>query len=606
MQKIKPFKIFQVWTARLMLGVLLMSSVTPTRVEASPPRWAKKAGGATLSLTAEMARFFTASAVVTYWECVRTQDPVKCQIFLRSLEDIHTYAGFVIFVAASRATGFTTYHLTRGRFNGQFLGMAAGLFSSELYNEFREHPKVKELLASKDPQRYQQLLNELWQEFLANPEWWESKVPSLVGLIGGTIAGAMTIPLISKTAKGARVVLDLSKATQKSTVAYRAAQGLRKTEAWIRFYKKVVSGKVRNPAVWITGELGMMILFLKYSEWIENPARLWWNDQQGFSAFKEKFDFFENRMNLAEMIDPSFNWEKAAREVEIAWDDYRSAQILEAKMVQAEYQGELSRLDQQMITPYFYYLWFADRMRPDSDVIRENPFGWKPGTEEEIQNYLKSFFCGPTPDEAIQRSKSIWNMPIPGRAQDEIIPFRIAHEEKACEAPSVPWMDRSLDQSIFHKKRVELLSSGNNYEDLIEKAQSHMVELVEPLRASLIERYQSHLKETMLEVLESKDVRNSDPALKKGIIASYAQEEEYWKRKDQEFGSKTPIFKKALERVAIKQNTVEELKRYLEDFGAFQKQFEEELFADAFDEDPATGSIEKWKSFMLINKGASK
>lgn len=590
-----------------MLGVVFLSSTVHPKAYASPRQWVKNGQQATLSLTGEMVRFFTASAVITYWECVRTHDPIKCQIFLRSLEDINTYVGFTIFVAASRATGYTTYHLTRGRFSGQFLGMAAGLFSSELYHEFREQPKVQELLASKDPEKYQKLLYELWGDFLSNPEWWEGKIPSLIGLFGGTIAGAMTIPLLSKTAKGAEVLLDLSKATRKSTLAANTAQALKKTRAWIRFYKKVTHGKVSNPALWITGELGMMILFLKYSEWIEEPAQRWWSDRQGFAFFKEKYDFLQNRMNVAELVNPSFDWAKAVRDLEVAWDDYRSAQILKAKMVQAEYQGELTRLDQEMITPYFYYLWFADGMSPNSSIIQQNPFGWKPGNEEEIQKYLKSFFCGPSPDQAVKEAQVIWNMPVPGRAQNEIVPFKVADEERACEFSLSLWStEDSPDQIILHKKRVELLTSGKDYSELVEKAQGRLVEIVEPIRNSLIERYQKNLKETLLEVIDSKEIRDSTPAIHRGIIASYVEEESYWKHLDQEFGSRTPLFRKALERVRIKRDTVDELKRYLDDFGNFQKQFEEELFADAFDDDPAMASIEKWKSFMLMNRSASQ
>lgn len=600
------FQFIQAWTARLMLSVFLMGSFSTNKALASPKKWLKQGQKVSLSLTGEMARFFTASAVVTYWECVSTKDPVKCQIFLRSLEDVHTYAGFMIFVAASRATGFTTYHLTRGRFQGQFLGMAAGLFSSELYHEFREHPKVQELLASRDPERYQALLHELWNDFLSNPEWWEGKVPSLVGLIGGTLAGAMTLPVLSKTIKGARLVLDLSKATQHSSIAAQTAKTLRRTQAWLKFYKLVSAGKISNPALWMTGELGMMILFLKYSEWIEDPAQLWWADHQGFTPLKENFEKFEAKMNWAEFINPSFDLAKAVQEIETSWDDYRSTQILKAKMIQAQYQGELSRLDQQMITPYFYYLWFADRMRADSSVIVENPLGWKPGDPEEIQKYLKSFFCGPTPDQAVTRAQLVWNMPVPGKGQEEVIPYRVTQEDGTCEAFHAPWLSSSSTQDlIFHQKRLDLIRGKKDYAEQVESAQAKIIEIAEPIRHSLVERYQKNLKEVMLTVIDSQEIRDSTPAVHKGIIASYVEEEAYWKKWDQEFGKKTPVFKKALERVRIKQTTVDELKRYLVDFGNFQKQFEEELFMDAFDDDPAMDSVQKWKSFMLINRSAS-
>jgi hypothetical protein len=599
------FKRFEIWTARIMLVVLLLVSTGQGEAVASPRKWAKKSGHAVLSFTGEMARFYTATAVVTYWECARTRDPIKCQIFLHSLEDIHTYAGFAIFVAASRATGFATYHLSQGRLGGQFLGMAAGLFSSELYQEFREHPKVEELLASRDPARYHRILNELWQDFLANPEWWEGKVPNLVGLFGGTFAGALTIPLISKTARGSEVLLDLTKAKQKSALAVRAAKAMKKTRAWLRFYKLVASGRASNPALWLTGELGMMILFLKYSEWIENPARIWWNDRQGFHYFKEKLNVLESRMNPAEIVNPSFDWAKAVRDVELAWDDYRSAQILKAKTVQAEYQGELSRLDQQMITPYFYYLWFVDGMRSDSSVIRNNAFGWKPGDDEEVQNYLRSFFCGPAPDKALKRAQVIWNMPVPGHGQDEIEPFSVVREDRACEPLRAPWSDDSMDRILFHKKRVQLISSGKYTAEQVEDAQSRIIEHAEPVRKSLIERYQKSLKEVLLQVMDSTEVRSSVPALHKGILASCNEEEAYWKRWDQEYGSQTKVFREALGRVRQKQAVVQELRQYLVDSGNSQKQFEEELFAEAFAEDPARSSIQKWKSFMLINRSAS-
>jgi hypothetical protein len=200
-------------------------------------------------------------------------------------------------------------------------------------------------------------------------------------------------------------------------------------------------------------------------------------------------------------------------------------------------------------------------------------------------------------------------MPVPGRGQDEIEPYRVVPAEQgrqACAAPRAPWSQDSMDRIIFHKKRVGLVKSGKYTADQVEAAQARIIDLVEPIRNSLIERYQKQLRTVMLQVVDSREVRDSTPALHKGILASYAEEESYWKRWEQKFGAKTKVFRGALGRVEQKRQAVEELRRYLTDSGKFQNEFEEELFAEAFGEDPATGSIQKWKSFMLIDRSASQ
>ncbi len=361
-----------------------------------------------------MAEFYMAVMTINYWDCFRTKDPSICAAFIDSLKDPRTYAGFALFVVAANQTSSALQKIAKRNFFGiGSLGLAAGMFASDVFSGFAYNPLVEKYYETskiRDEEARSKLRNEilgeLWRTTFGDKNWYKDKVPDLVGLIAAASAtGVLFRYAPGSITKALGSTNNLIKFVNKG----KGLKALIKARRGIQAYEAVTAGLVvvwngsrivkMNPIVQIGSQLIHTIVFLKFADLIDEPLRAWWNRDEAADKLADSMDRLETflamyNVNVASLFNfsryddrrkrpPALNGEQfdlqlkeQIKKTQEAWDEYRNALLIKPYMVHGRFIGELGSLDDQLMNRYSYYLWIANGMDPNDEQWVSNQYNW--------------------------------------------------------------------------------------------------------------------------------------------------------------------------------------------------------------------------------------
>lgn len=618
-------------TARVAFGTLLgLASVFSAGAQGAAPELTSQFVGIPSTqnitaldkasfITADMAKFYLAVGVMKAWECARTQDPTLCHAYLESLKDPVGHIGFLLFIAANHSTGAGVRKLTGhhpvGQVAGSWLGLAAGMLVQDFFSEIYHHPLTKQYLAalkrppsSENTVAQNQLLNELWKLTLGDSKWWLNKVPDLTGLIGAATLSGLKVPVAMKT-------LDLSEKTLRFVSGAkgeiraigRARTGLRYYQAASMGFKLVWNGSklVRiHPLVAIGTQVVETVIFLNFAEWISEPAAHAWHRNGAVQALNQtRLDFYYGRSGKT--VDDN------AQALSKAWDDYRLVYSMDAQTVQARYLTDLQDLESQVTRLMTVAMWVGSGMDPESPLAQG-------GSEDEMQakanawEALYTFFCGDSVEHAVEPAQSFYGLPVPFRDRNVVHPFRIVkvRDEVAC-ASGAP-MHLLLDKA-----------RSGDFADELDRTFARLETLVDPLRKQIIARYETRIQESIVRSLTGRaGVALSDGSMMytlpetaatvtppDGILPAFDVEASHWASYARLNPALAGASQKALEEVAAKRKSAQELLDYVSAPRARRKIPQAVLDAEdmellaLFKDDKTEADWEKvvrfWRGFIL-------
>ncbi len=602
----------------------------------------------TADLGAEALKFYTAVASVSYWECYRSQDPTRCQNFLESLEDPATHIGFVLFVLGSRGTSAGLFKLSRGKYSGPYLGTIAGMMANDLFSELYTSPLFKEFLHLNSKkyssfearlERRQELASQLFGETLAQKKWWLDRIPSMVSLTGAAALSSLILPA---TAAGLGEAEDVSRALLKNE---RAAEAIAKIRKGIGAYRLAVrSGasvfrifEMRNPWAFLAGQVGEMVVFLNFSDWIEHPARKWWNETRSVHALNSAISSLRLKSEMVSAsgkVDLS-QFEERVREVERGWDTYRESQFIDPRKIQGEYLGVTSAMNVELRDYYLDYQWIMAGAPSDPEKVPEwqgsVPDGWEVNefghpVSEHAFKARRNFFCGEDPQNAAKAALHFHGVLVPGRG-DRVEPFRVATSAGKLVDKPVGKND-DLCAPIFNYgsgyelmmdfKRAEVLKS-RSFEVELDAAFWQAFQGLARIQSGIVSRYESRIRRSLVDALNGTEQGTPRDTVSvnrsnyfRGVLPSYRQELEYWRDFGRDFPALRSLADAAMDRTQRKSDAADALLNYLSNptsarksailaSGVFQAGDDVGLFED---ESSATSEdwqkiVQIWKAFML-------
>lgn len=615
-------------TARIALGIVLSFATVFSARAAEPepiPVVVSEAAAAPQDITAvqkmsfisaDMAKFYLALGVMNAWECARTQDPTLCRAYIQSLKDPVGHVGFLLFIAANHSTGAAVRKVTGGRISGSSLGLAAGMLVQEFFTEIYHHPLTKQYFDSlrrppsaQNEAQQKKLLNELWKLTLGDRKWWLNKVPDLTGLIGAATLTGLKLPATMKA-------LDL---TEKTIQFVRGSSGeiraIGRARDGLRYYQTAASGVklfwngtklVRiHPVVMIGTQVVETIIFLKFAEWISEPAAHAWHKNGAVQALNQKrLDFYYGR--------PGKTVDENAVALAKAWDDYRLVYTMDAQTVQSRYLAEVSDLTSQITRLSNVAMWVADGMDPYSTFAQgggDDPSKDKANPWEA----LYSFFCGPSVEQAIEPAQDFYGLPVPFHDRTIVHPFRIVKErdEVAC-APGAPL------QLLLDKLKKDA------YLNELDRSLAKLEFLTDPIHKKILARYETRVQESLVRSLTGQPgvaLRDGSMAYTlpretpasatppEGILPAFDVEAEHWRSYAALKPELRAASEKALEELMAKRHAAQMLLDYISGPAARRKIPQELLDAEdedllAFFKDEKTEAdwekvVRYWRGFIL-------
>ena len=381
------------------------------------------------AMTLDMAKFYWAVAAVEFTHCLTSNDSTGCTQFMESLKDPIGHIGFALFMKTNHMTVDFVQVVSRKRINpgmASYLGLSAGMMAQSIFQDIYYHPKVQELFRTmkiQDPTRRtaerKRVLNELWIDFTKNSgKYLFNKIPNVLGLLGAAYVSHKTVQalghLFTRSSRLVKFVFD--PATARTIIKYGA--GLVRQRQMIKAGIKLTwrgSRLVRvNPVVAIGSYMVETIIFLIWAPIIEEALVKHWDRanaliemSRGKSALQEAMDQNKSNTKVSE----------AAERVTKAYDRFRDSIMSKAEITKMRHLMSIQEVDKEFQKMLLYYEWLIQGMDRESDLYTLNELDFHEAglinSINEAADYAEGFFCGKSPNDAVERTIDVNGLPVP-------------------------------------------------------------------------------------------------------------------------------------------------------------------------------------------------
>lgn len=414
-------------------------------------------------ITTEMAKFYWAVAAVEFTHCLTSNDSTACTQYMQQLKDPVGHLGFVLFMKTNKMTLDMAQTLSRGRINpgmASYLGLAAGMMAQSVFQDLYFHPTVQALLKLHkihDPvtreRKRKELLNTLWKDFTQNSgRYLFNKIPDVMGLLGTAYVSHKTVQILGHLFKHSDRVIKFAFDKRTAQTIIRFGRGLYRNrqlaKAGIKFVFKGSKLVRVNPVVAIASYFAETVLFLVLAPIIEEEVTKHWDRgnaliqiSNGRSALKDLMDSGASNQAV----------EQVARVVNQGFDQFRKSIMNKAEITKMRHLQAIQDVDlkyQRMIT---YYEWLVQGMDYNSDLWTLNQEAFhETGLVNEINesnDYAKTFFCGKSPYDAVERTFDVHGIPVP---------FSYSYDFKY-DDNRTHYENMRLNEGFFRPTGIELL-----------------------------------------------------------------------------------------------------------------------------------------------------
>lgn len=244
----------------------------------------------------------------------------------------------------------------------------------------------------------------------------------------------------------------------------------------------------------------------------------------------------------------------AMGDVAKAWDNYRAALMMPASMAHSRHATEIVNIDTQQAQLFFSYVWLTQGKHTDDDdepwspgmntgdkTWTENSLGWHDMPYNVVRS-LKDFFCGRDVTDSLRKAIEYWSIPVPGWETNKVRAFRVVNDDRYCEKglPSNLTQKMAEDaaraacaygpnfcpasQAYLVSNPRKILSSSeirelylesvqrralaqNNYSKQLDEAFATHMNMIEPLRLSLIRSYERVVQKTLTHALTGQSTK---------------------------------------------------------------------------------------------------
>jgi hypothetical protein len=380
-------------------------------------------------MTLDMAKFYWAVAAVEFTHCLTSNDSTRCTQYMEGLKDPIGHIGFALFMKTNHMTIDLAQVVTRKRINpgmASYLGLATGMMAQTIFQDIAYHPKVRELFRTAtitDPvlrkQKRDKVLNELWIDFTQNSgKYLFNKIPNILGLLGSAYVSHKTMQalgsMFTRSSRLVKFVFDPK--TARTIIRYGA--GLVRQRQMIKAGIKLAwkGGRlVRvNPVVAIGSYLVETIVFLVWAPIIEEFLVKHWDRGNALLDISKAKD---SLVNAIEQGKETSDIEKEVGKLAKGYDRFRESIISKAEITKMRHLIGIQQMDAKFQKMLMYYEWLIKGMDYNSDL-------WTLNEQEYHSSHLitsindsvdnaNSFFCGKSPDNAVEREVDVNGIPMP-------------------------------------------------------------------------------------------------------------------------------------------------------------------------------------------------
>lgn len=413
-----------------------------------------------------MLHFFTAVAVTEFGACVLKQDPGICAAFLESLKSPGTYLGFAVFAEVARRTSAMAGH--NNRFMGGAMGLALGMFSSELFGDLWGDPRIHNLLGNHrlletDPKgwwkRKRELMREICMEKYCNSHWYKDRSGGFVAMLMASITGnsiiGMGVPAVldlrarslQRASEAARAAKNFKRANELSSKALKVVQlrktfknalDIRRLPNIFSAAKTIFSGAKTasmNPLVILGWAVAEDVIALGATHLYEDHLMKHWNlfhrrrslnSAIGDLMVEGRQYPFESPRDMVVRNDILNNpgWLSAkVSEIQGHWEELRQMQYYPLAVIQNRY-SEVTRAEQDLDRLTAHYAWIINGMDRNFLLNDENGEKYTPD-DKDLNGYLESMFCGWDPEHGLYDPWKINGYRLPLSGEVAVRNFRL-------------------------------------------------------------------------------------------------------------------------------------------------------------------------------------
>ena len=385
--------------------------------------------GAFGGMTTEMAKFYWAVAAVEFTHCLTSNDSTACTQYMQQLKDPVGHLGFVLFMKTNKMTLDMAQTLSRGRINpgmASYLGLAAGMMAQSVFQDLYFHPTVQALLklhkihdpVAREAKR-KELLNTLWKDFTQNTgRYLFNKIPDVMGLLGTAYVSHKTVQMLGHLFKHSDRLIKFAFDKQTARTIIRFGHGLYRNrqlaKAGIKFVFKGSKLVRVNPVVAIASYFAETVLFLVLAPIIEEEVTKVWDRGNAMIKISNGKTALEDLMNAGASPEAV---EQVARVVNQGYDQFRKSIMNKAEITKMRHLQAIQDVDMKYQKMLMYYEWLGQGMDYKADLWTLNQEAFhETGLVNEINesnDYAKTFFCGKSPENAVERTFDVHGIPMP-------------------------------------------------------------------------------------------------------------------------------------------------------------------------------------------------
>ncbi len=481
-----------------------------------------RTGRATENMVVGAGTFYLALAITTSSKCLETRNPIYCKEFLNEITDMKGEASFAGFIITAHLTSLLKKPLTRflsvptSNAVAGLGGLAVGSLTSDVMNDVMNKPEFSALFhldtipdENARTARRDELIHKIWIETGGSQDWWISKTPEVASLLTAAVATQKTMGLITRSVMQSKGDLcGIQTANFIRTIV--TGEGL--TGAKKFFSQKGV-------------KLAQMLMFLGYMKVINPVADGIWNSLTVEKSLKN------NRKKMSgEGTSNSTQNSSAAFEISPdliqengkLWDAYLKARLKPFNELQLLSEKDLLEYDKEINKVGGFYNWFFSGATNSGTLAQraswERVKAYLPENvtleeaRKEGDRYLRAFFFGPDFHQAFHEAEDVHGLPVPGRINPKVEPFRVA--EKAAPALKNASFETLLNEIRKPQYSMDWLMDPNGNGEGIG---GQFRVFVQKNRRKRVETYERELPPEFLEILKGANP-GDDQGLGAGIL----------------------------------------------------------------------------------------
>ncbi len=432
-----------------------------------------------------MITFYFAVGVAEGTKCFIENDPMACKSYAEGLKEPAGHIGFLLFMGVASGVSRVSGKVFAPR-AASYLGLAYGAFANDVFIEIYHNPHAAEFRKAaeiKNPEmrkkKRDEAIRKLAEDTYKNSDWWKERAPSIAGLLAASAAAEFTFHGGELALKRARPFLERHLGC--ASLLAMLGDGL-------------ATKGVRAFATRRAAEVGSILVFLGWSG-VTNPvAHTAWDKL----TLEREIEKLQKQMRAPEALS-SAEIAGILKERGLLMEKWHRRQMGDVQKIMSSHQENLFKMDEAERRPLFFYEWFVSGFNKSGTAWQALQGEYGGGGDldpedlaEDTNRYLRSFFCGPKPEDAYREEVSILGLPVPGRFHSEVEPYRVAERDpNLCRGDTPPERFR------------EAILNGDFRENL-NSAYAAVKKQAEATREKNIANYESRVSRSIAEILEKK------------------------------------------------------------------------------------------------------